>query len=242
MATTEPRFFSRAYVERAVLRDGTQVVLRLIRPEDKEILRAGFDRLSPASRYARFLAPKSALSDDELRYLCEVDHEHHLAIGALRDDAGGDDAGGDAAARSEPGDAPAALPVGLAIARFIRLTDPPNTAEAAIAVADDAQHQGLGKLLFLRLVAAAAERGIERFRCEVLGSNAGMAALLAQISPNRSIEVGGGIMSIEIALPNVAPTEALAGAPVQSPMYRLFRAIAQNAVEWTGVVRNLWRR
>lgn len=225
-AMGEPRFFSLDYVERAVLRDGTKVRLRLVTPGDKEVLRAGFDRLSPASRYARFLAPKTQLSDDELRYLCEVDQEHHVAIGALRDDGG--DAG--------------AAPVGLGIARFIRLADPPNTAEAAIAVADEAQHQGLGRLLFLRLVAAAAERGIERLRCEVLGSNAGMAGLLAQISPDRSIEVGSGVMSIEIALPNVTPTHPPAGEPLQSPMYRLFRAAAQNAVEWTDAVRKLWRR
>jgi ribosomal protein S18 acetylase RimI-like enzyme len=222
-----PRFFSLDYVEHAVLSDGTEVELRLIRPEDKELLRAGFDRLSPESRYARFLAPKSSLSDDELRYLCEVDHESHLAIGAVREHRSAD---------ALPG------PVGLGIARFIRLSDPPNTAEAAIAVADEAQHRGLGRLLFLRLVAAAAERGIERFRCEVLGSNAGMAGLLAQIAPDRSVEVGSGVMSIEMALPNVAPTEPPAGEPLQSPMYRLFRAAAQNAVEWTAGVRNLWRR
>jgi GNAT superfamily N-acetyltransferase len=222
---SEPRFFSLDYVEEAVLRDGTPVRLRLIRPEDKELLRAGFDRLSPASRYARFLAPKTSLSDDELRYLCDLDHESHVAIGAVRADG-------------EPG----APPVGLGIARFIRLAEPNHTAEAAIAVADEAQHKGLGGLLFLRLVAAAAERGIERFRCEVLGSNAGMAALLAQISPDRTIEVGGGVMSIEIALPNVTPTAPPAGEPLESPMYRLFRAAAQNAVEWTDAVRNLWRK
>lgn len=222
---TEPRFFSLDYVERAMLHNGTKVVLRLVVPEDKELLRAGFERLSPESRYARFLAPKLSLSEGELRYLCEVDHENHVAIGALRDDED----------RS-------AMPVGLGIARFIRLSDPPNTAEAAIAVADDMHHQGLGKLLFLRLVAAAAERGIERVRCEVLGSNAGMAGLLAQISPDRSIEVGSGMMSIEIALPNVTPTQPPTGEPLQSPMYRLFRAAAENAVEWTLAVRNLWRR
>jgi hypothetical protein len=197
----EPRFFTLDYVEHAVLSDGTPVRLRLIRPEDKELLRAGFDRLSPESRYARFLAPKASLSDDELRYLCEVDHENHLAIGAVRD-----------AREDEPG----GKPVGLGIARFIRLADPPN-------------------------VAAAAERGIERFRCEVLGSNAGMAALLAQVAPDRTIEVGSGIMSIEIALPAVPPTQPPTGEPLQSPIYRLFRAAAQNAVEWTGAVRNLWR-
>lgn len=220
----EPRFFSLDYLERAVLRDGTQVQLRLVGPDDKELLRTGFDHLSPESRYARFLAPKTSLSDDELRYLCEIDHEHHFAIGALRD--------------GEPG---STAPVGLGIARFIRLSNPPDTAEAAITVADEVQHQGLGKLLFLRLVAAAAERGIERFRCEVLGSNTGMAGLLAQIAPDRSIEVGSGVMSIEIALPNVTPTQPPTGEPLQSPMYRLFRAAAQNAVEWTDAVRNLWR-
>jgi ribosomal protein S18 acetylase RimI-like enzyme len=222
---SEPWFFSLAYREHAALRDGTQIELRLVTPEDKELLRAGFERLSPASRYARFLAPKSQLSDEELRYLCEVDHDRHVALGAVR-----------------PGSDGVAEPVGLGIARFIRLADQPHIAEAAIAVADEAQHQGLGQLLFLRLVAAAAERGVERFRCEVLGSNAGMAGLLAQISPDRSIEVGSGVMSIEIALPNVTPTHAPAGEPLQSPMYRLFRAFAQNALEWTGVVRNLWRR
>jgi len=221
----EPRFFSLDYLERAVLRDGTAVRLRLVVPDDKEILRAGFERLSPASRYARFLAPKSQLSDDELRYLCEVDHDRHVAIGAVRDDG-------------EPG----AAPVGLGIARFIQLADPPHTAEAAIAVADEVQHQGLGRLLFLRLVAAAAERGIERFRCEVLGSNAGMAGLLAQISPDRTIEVSSGVMAIEIALPDVTPTQPPTGEPLESPMYRLFRAVAGNAVAWTDSVRNLWRR
>jgi ribosomal protein S18 acetylase RimI-like enzyme len=224
---SEPRFFSLDYVEDAVLADGTSVRLRLIRPDDKELLRAGFDRLSPESRYARFLAPKTALSDDELRYLCEVDHENHLAIGAVREPRDGD---------------PSPGPVGMGIARFIRLSDPPNTAEAAIAVADEAQHRGLGRLLFLRLVAAAAERGIERFRCEVLGSNAGMARLLAELAPDRSVEVGSGVMSIEMKIPNVPPTQPPAGEPLQSPMYRLFRAAAENAVEWTDAVRKLWRR
>lgn len=216
-----PRFFSRDYLEHAVLRSGTRVALRLIRPEDKELLRAGFERLSPASRYARFLAPKASLSDEELRYLCEVDHENHFAIGAVRDD--------------DPA-------VGLGIARFIRLADRPDTAEPAIAVIDDIQHQGLGSLLGLRLIAAAQERGITRFRCEVLSSNATMAGLLAQIAPDQSLEISSGVKSVEIELPPVSPTQALDGAPVQSPIYRLFRAAAQNAIEWTEAVRRLWRR
>lgn len=218
------RFFTLDYVEHAVLRDGTPVLLRLIRPEDKDLLRAGFERLSPESRYARFLAPKAELSEDELRYLCEVDHENHFAIGAMREAA-------------EPDER-----VGLGIARFIRLADHPDTAEAAVAVADDAQHRGLGRLLLLRLIAAANERGISHFRCDVLGSNAGMAGLLAEISPERTLESGAGVMSLDLALPTVSPTEVPAGASLQSPLYRLFRAFAENAAEWTAAVRSLLHR
>lgn len=216
-----PRFFTRDYAEHAVLRDGTRVVLRLIRPEDKELLRAGFDRLSPASRYARFLAPKASLSDDELRYLCDVDQEDHVAIGAVRED--------------DP-------TRGLGIARFIRQPDRPDTAEAAIAVTDEVQHQGLGSLLGLRLIAAAAERGVTRFRCEILGSNASMTSLLDQIAPDRTVELGSGVMSVELALPQVSPTQSPVGEPRETAVYRLLRAAAQNAVEWTEAVRRLWRR
>jgi GNAT superfamily N-acetyltransferase len=225
---SRPRAFSPAYVEHAVLDDGTKVQLRLVRPEDKDVLRAGFDRWSAESRYSRFLTPKASLSDAELRYLCEIDHEDHVAIGALRDDAAPD----------EP-------PVGLGIARFIRLPDRPNIAEAAVAVADEAQRKGLGELLLRRLIAAAHERGVERFRFEVLGTIAGMAALLAKIAPERSVEQTAGVMSIEIALPDLAlPGLAPPGppAPERGPISRLFRGAAENTAEWTGAVRRLWRR
>jgi GNAT superfamily N-acetyltransferase len=218
------RFFSADYVERAILRGGLPIRIRLLAPEDKELLRSGFEKLSSESRYARFLGQKTALTDDELRYLTEIDQETHFAIGAIGESGDG---------HGEP--------VGLGIARFIRLSDP-TIAEAAIAVADEVQGRGLGKLLFLRLCAAAGERGIERFRCEVLGSNAGMAALIATIAPDRTIEVHDGVMTIELALPNVTPTTPPTDPVVHGPMYRLFRAAAENAVEWTESVRKLWRR
>jgi len=233
-AMTEPRFFSLDYLERTALGDGTPIYLRLIGPDDKDALRAGFDRLSPASRYARFLAPKAALSDDELRYLCEVDNEQHFAIGAALDDGAHELPG----IAGPPG---RGAPVGLGVARFIRLPDLPNTAEAAIAVVDEMQHRGLGQLLFLRLVAAAAERGIERFRCEVLTGNAGMSALIAQIDPHRTIEIGDGVMSVEVVLPRITATESPGSCARHHQLYRLFRAAAENAAEWSDAVRKLFR-
>ena len=219
------RFFTPDYVERATLRDGTRVVLRLLTAEDQPTLAAGFARLSPQSRYARFLAPKSELSEDELRYLCDIDHETHFAIGAVRED--GDGVGN---------------PVGVGIARFVCMPERHATAEAAIAVSDDLQGRGLGKLLFMRLCAAAAERGIERFHLEVLGSNTQMAALIQTIAPEHTVVVGSGVMSIDMVLPNVTPTEPPTSPAPHGPLYSLLRAAAVNAVEWTEAVRRLWRR
>ena len=212
--------FNADYVERATLHDGTRVIVRLTTPEDTEILRRGFDHLSPESRYARFLVPKARLTDEELRYFCDVDQVNHFSIGAIREDGDG---------QGEP--------VGLGIARFIRLpgVEPP-TAEAAVAVADEVHGKGLGRLLFLRLAAAAEERGIEHFRCEVLCSNASMKGLINQLVPDRQVEVGAGVMSIDFPVPVVAPDAA---EPPTGPMYRFFRAAAEGTL---GVIRSVWKR
>lgn len=217
------RFFELDYVERAFLRDGTAVQLRLVTPDDKALLRRGFEGLSSKSRYARFLAPKQELSDDELRYLTELDGESHFAIGAVRE-------AGDGAGEA----------VGLGLARFIRLADP-RVAEAAIAVADEVQGQGLGKLLFLRLVAAAAERGIATFHCELLGSNASMLELIHLVSAENVVVVESGVMSIDLPLPNVVATQPPEEPIPTNAMYRLFKHAAENALEWTDAFLDLWR-
>ena len=174
------RHFTLDYVEHAELRDGTRVLLRLLRPTDKELLRTGFEQLSPESRYARFFTPKTSLTEDELRYLTDIDHEDHVAIGAAVERDGAE--------------------IGLGVARFIRFADRPEAAEAALVVADEAQRRGLGRLLLRRLIAAARERGIQRFRFEVLSSNPGMATLIAEIAPDRTVKTAAGEMSIEIEL------------------------------------------
>src|SRR6266568_8681079 len=81
--------FDGRYRETALLRDGSRVVLRLVRPDDKALLRRGFERLSPESRYRRFMSAKSQLTDAELAYLTEVDGWSHFALGAVVEGAGG---------------------------------------------------------------------------------------------------------------------------------------------------------
>lgn len=155
-----------------VMDDGLRLEVRPIRPSDKPLLAAGYLRLSDEAKRLRFLAPKARLSVAELRYLTEVDGRDHAAFVAVRHDR----AGG---------------PQIVAAARYVRLADEPDTAEFAIAIADDLQGHGLGGEL-ARLIAREARRhGIRRFRATVLRENAAIHALMATIVPELEQESAG---------------------------------------------------
>ena len=157
------------------LPSGDEVFLRHIQPDDKGRLAAGLARLSEQSRHQRFLMPKPRFSSSELRYLTEIDGFDHVAIVAV--DA----------------DDPDAI---VAVARYVRLTDDPETAEAAIVVADYLQGQGLGREMGRRLADEARRCGVERFSATLLGENAAAHRLFAAISERLHTETGGGIKEL----------------------------------------------
>ncbi|HWM88169.1 MAG TPA: GNAT family N-acetyltransferase [Kofleriaceae bacterium] len=177
--SSEPDF-SPSWREKVVLEDGSKAELRLIRPEDKSLMLAAWERLSAESRYRRFFAAKNALTDAELRYLTEVDNVDHVAIGATRRRKGKVEA--------------------LGVARFIRLTARPTAADVAVTVVDDAQGIGLGRVLLSRLIDAARERGIETFTCDVLAVNDGMRALARSLAPDSVEHSDGPIVTVEMPL------------------------------------------
>lgn len=161
----------------ATLRDGTTVIVRPIRAEDKAALAAGLERLSPESRYRRFLRPVTGLSDRELTYLTEIDYTNHFAWVAVTDDA---------------------QQRGLGVARYIRDAKDPEVAEAAVAVVDDHQGRGLGSILMRLLVATALENGITKFQGWVLGDNIEILRPLARIGARRTPD--RGVLRIEVEL------------------------------------------
>jgi GNAT superfamily N-acetyltransferase len=169
--------FNNEYLEIVRLSDNTQVTLRLVVPADKLLLARGMDNFSAESRYRRFLASKNALTDAELRYLTEVDGVHHFAIGALRG----------------PND-------GVGVARFVCFGDNRDIAEPAVAVIDRYQNKGSGKILFTRLMAAARERGIQRFHGVMLASNEPMKHLLHSVGQKICFEYKGSLLEFEMPL------------------------------------------
>ena len=73
----------RAVTEPLVLADGRRLNIRPVEREDRVRLRRLFMRLSPESRYRRYLSPKPELTERELAYLVDIDHVHHEALAAV---------------------------------------------------------------------------------------------------------------------------------------------------------------
>jgi RimJ/RimL family protein N-acetyltransferase len=159
--------------------DIASVQIRPIRSTDGEILREGFARLSPTSRWLRFLAPKRELTADEVRYFTDIDHDRHEALIAVHRGDGR----------------------GLGVARYIRDKDAPEKAELAITVADEWQGSGLGTELLAQLTVRAVSRGICRFTALISEENTAARRMLQRMSRQvRLVDSSHGAQSYEIAL------------------------------------------
>ncbi len=164
------------------LRDGTPVLLRPLGVEDRDLVVAAFDRLSPQSRYRRFLSPTPRLTSSLLEFLMKVDDDDHFAL----------------VATTEEGDAPAVV----GVSRFARLDDP-EAAEAAVTVIDEYQGRGAGAFLLDAIVLAARQRGVRRFEGLVLADNSASKAILAHAGA-RFENDGSGVLRYVLDLPETA--------------------------------------
>jgi GNAT superfamily N-acetyltransferase len=168
------------------LRDGSRVRIRQGHRSDRELLLRGFERLSPESRYRRFLAPMQKLTESTVRYLAEIDHHDHEAMIALDDHR-----------------------EGIGIARYVRDPDHPDMPEVAVTVIDDWQGRGLGTLLLEVVSARARAEGITRFTALMLATNKAMMDLLQELDPVRIVDRELGTVEIEVPIPSVGLAPAL---------------------------------
>lgn len=167
-----------ARIDRAVLRDGSVIHLRPIAPHDRDALEKGFERLSPESRYRRFLTPLKRLSARELNYLTAVDHHDHEALLATEPDNG----------------------EAVGVARFVRLADCPQTAEVAITVRDDWHGRGVATVLLRELVSRAQLEGVSRFRALCLSENREAIEVLKSLGPTQVDHPDPGLAQLTIDL------------------------------------------
>ncbi|MFZ0088440.1 MAG: GNAT family N-acetyltransferase [Solirubrobacteraceae bacterium] len=158
------------------------VTIRPIRPDDRERLQRSHQRLSPESRYRRFLAAKPDLTATDAGHLVDIDGRDHYALVATV--AEGDDE---------------AI---VAVARFVRLPKEPRTAEFAIVVGDPYQHEGLGGELLGRLADAAVTRGVDRFHAITLADNLAIRRLITRVADTPpDWHRDGAVAEVDFVLP-----------------------------------------
>lgn len=176
-----------------VLSDGGTAHLRPIRPGDAELLRVFHSRLSPESIYYRFFSPRPKLTDREIEHFTSVDYDLRVALIATI----GEEM--------------------VAVVRYDRFEDRPETAEVAFLVEDAHQGRGLGAVLLEHIAAAARERGVRRFVASVLPDNRRMTRVFREAGYRAEQRFEEGV--IELAL-DLEPT----GTSVQVMAAREHRA------------------
>jgi acetyltransferase len=143
-------------VDDVLLRDGTRLHVRPIRPEDAELERRFVNGLSEESRFFRFFYRMHELSPGMLARFTQVDYDREMALVGVVDDP--------------------AAPEGVSfvgVARFIQNPDN-ESAEYAIVVGDDWQGRGIARAMMQRLIAFAKKKGLLRLEGAVLKANANM--------------------------------------------------------------------
>lgn len=145
---------ARAHTRRRLV-DGTDVVIRPIRPADYAIEMAFVRGLSRDAAYNRLLSARR-LTRQEIRQLTHIDYDREMAFVAVAGD----------------GEKPRLL----GVARYVR-DAAAGSAEFAIVVADAWQRKGVGSLLLGDLLDYAGSVGIRRLHGITLATNQAMQKL-----------------------------------------------------------------
>jgi GNAT superfamily N-acetyltransferase len=160
------------------LRDGTLILIRPIRPDDKCLLEYELKGLSEKSIQRRFLSAKPRYTRSELRYLTEVDGWNHMALVAESPIRFGRRI--------------------LGVARYVRDREDPAKAEVAIEVVDDFQGRGIGTALVESLGRRARMRGITRFSATMASDNIPAQRLFRRLTGTSAVQhLGRGASELE---------------------------------------------
>jgi RimJ/RimL family protein N-acetyltransferase len=170
------------FSRQAVLRNGTPVRIRGVRPDDRDKVVAAFGRLDQDSVYTRFFSFKKELSDLDLELLHadkgRADMALAVTIGADADE------------------------IVIAGCRYIVRTDADGelAAEVAFTVEEDYQGQGIAGMLLAALMEIGRENGIARFEADVLTSNAAMLGVFKRSGLPLTTRREGGVLHLTMEL------------------------------------------
>jgi acetyltransferase len=182
------------YVVPWKLEDGTDVILRPIRPEDEAMESEFINGLSEETNRYRFFSIVRNLPHSDLVRFCNIDYDREMAIVAEITEGG---------RRREIG-------VGRLIAEPDR-----RRGEFAVVIADQYQTKGLGRKLVDMLIDIAEERRYESIYGVVLRDNAPMLALCREMG--FTVKYEEDYARVELALRVSPPQNAPEAQPQRAP-------------------------
>ncbi len=172
------------YVSCGKLKDGKEITIRPIRPED-EPLAVNFSReLSEQSVYNRYfhlINVQNLLSHERLARICFVDYDQEMALVANYEN---------------PETKEHEI---LAIARLSKVHGSPQQAELGLLVSDRQQRQGLGTILGERLLEIGRQEGLKFIIADILAENKPMQNLCQKLGFNleKNIDVVRAVYQID---------------------------------------------
>jgi RimJ/RimL family protein N-acetyltransferase len=134
------------------LRDGREIEIRSLHPEDEADMLAAVGRTSPLSLQRRFFVAKRSFSEREIAFFMNIDFRDHVALVALASEE----------------DRPTIVGGGRYVAGA------PGSAEIAFIVIDEWQSRGIGSLLARHLITLARRANLTELVAEVLPENTPM--------------------------------------------------------------------
>jgi len=148
-------------VRKFQLNDGTDIVIRPIRPEDAESEAKFVRELSSEAKYFRFMNSLQELSQEMLVRFTQIDYHNEMALIAVTPGETGDEQ--------------------IGVARYATNVDK-TSCEFALVVADRWQGKGIARQLMRNLMEIARDRELEKMEGQVLSNNSRMLELMESLN------------------------------------------------------------
>ena len=180
---TAIRAYPTKYVEKWTMKNGEEVTIRPIRPEDEPAMIKFHQALSERTVYLRYFQPlklSQRTAHERLTRICFTDYDREMPLVAERKNAAGE---------SEI----------LAVGRLSKLHGR-NEAEFAALVSDRAQHLGLGSELYRRMFAIARDEKIAVVSSNMLAENHEMRAICTKFGFKLKSDLEDNTIHAELAL------------------------------------------
>jgi acyl-CoA hydrolase/GNAT superfamily N-acetyltransferase len=161
--------------KRVTLKDGTELLLRPIKPTDERLEQDLLYSLSDQSVYLRFFSLMSAFPHERVQYYTTVDYDEHMAIVVIVESNGEEQM--------------------IGVGRYIKEKDS-DLAELALLVHDDWQGKGVGTMMHDYLEQIARSHNIGGFKGEVLEQNKRALHLFTRLGRKAKTEYDQGVYTV----------------------------------------------